>query len=101
MVLAAERQKSRDGTGDGCSLVVVKNAIDAREVLQKIVLLADGAEAAALLCFESPNDPMQWCHRGQVAGWLHDKLKIEVREYSLEGCGCGWSHPKLFAKLRK
>jgi hypothetical protein len=37
----------------------------------------------------------------QVAGWLHDKLKIEVSEYGLEGCGCGWSHPKLFAKLRK
>lgn len=70
------------------------NELDPREVLQKIVLLADGAEAAALLCCESPNDPMQWCHRGQVAGWLHDKLKIEVREYGLEGCGCGWSHPK-------
>jgi hypothetical protein len=76
-------------------------SLDAGEIVQKIQLLADGAEAAVLLCFESPNDPMAWCHRGQIAGWMHDRLKIEVREYGLEGCGCGWSHPKLFAKLRK
>ena len=77
------------------------SALDPREVLQKIVLLADGAEEAALLCYEVTQRSNAWCHRGQVAGWLHDKLKIEVREYGLEGCGCGWSHPKLFAKLRK
>ena len=77
------------------------SALDPREVLQKIVLLADGAEEAALLCYESPNDPMHGVTAARSRGWLHDKLKIEVREYGLEGCGCGWSHPKLFAKLRK
>jgi hypothetical protein len=75
--------------------------LDAREIAQKIQLLAEGAEAAVLLCYESPANPKAWCHRGQIAGWLYDTLKIEVREYGLEGCGCGWSHPKLYAKFRK
>jgi hypothetical protein len=65
------------------------NALDPREVLQKIVLLADGAEAAALLCYESPNDPMQWCHRGQVAGLLHDKLKIAANTVSRAAAAVG------------
>jgi hypothetical protein len=42
--------------------------------------------------------PADWCHRGQVAGWLHDQLGIEVFEFGHEDAGHGWQHPKLFRR---
>lgn len=76
------------------------HALDARAVLDRILALAEGSTAAALLCFESPADRQAWCHRGHVAAWLHEQAGIEVREFGLEHDGCGWSRPKLFAELR-
>jgi len=70
-------------------------ALDARAVLGKMHDLGAGHDVA-LLCFEAPADPQAWCHRGQVAGWLHDKLAIEVCEFGL--AGHGWQHPKLLAQ---
>jgi hypothetical protein len=75
------------------------DALDAQIVLQKLHQLA-GDRDVALLCFEAPNKPADWCHRGQVAGWLHDQLGLEVFEFGLETAGCGWQHPKLHPDFR-
>jgi hypothetical protein len=75
-------------------------ALDAQAVLQKLHQLA-GNRDVALLCFEAPTKPEAWCHRGQVAGWLHDQLGLEVFEFGLEDAGAGWRHPKLHTLLRR
>ena len=75
--------------------------LDAREILARITAMSPGKEGAALLCYESPARASEWCHRGQVAAWLHDKLAIDVFEYGFEHQGCGWAHPKVFATYRK
>jgi hypothetical protein len=75
------------------------DALDARAVVSKIHELGAGRDAA-LLCFEAPNKPNDWCHRGQVAGWLYDQLGLEVFEMGLATGGCGWQHPKLLPQFR-
>ena len=45
MVLAAERQKSRQGSGDGRSLVVVKDAIVTREFEKLDIKLRSGGKS--------------------------------------------------------
>lgn len=69
-------------------------ALDPNQVLAKIETLAAGKDVA-LLCYEDPRKPADWCHRGLVSAWLHDKLGLDVPEYGMEGMGCGWRHPKL------
>ena len=54
--------------------------LDARTILAKIELFAAGHDVA-LLCFEDPLDPNQWCHRGQVSAWLQDELALDVPEF--------------------
>jgi hypothetical protein len=81
-----------------------------RQVFAKIDGMArEGAERSgwsspskdvALLCFEAPEDPDAWCHRGQVAAWLKDTLDLDVYEFGL-AAGAGWSHPKLYKDFRK
>lgn len=74
--------------------------LNASAIVAKIEQLSGGRDAA-LLCFENPDKADDWCHRGQVAGWLHDQMKIEVCEFGLERFGCGWRHPKLLPEFRK
>jgi hypothetical protein len=74
--------------------------LHASDVVEKITKLSAGKDVA-LLCFEKPSDPTAWCHRGQVSGWLHDELGIEVREFGLESAGCGWRHPKLHQDISR
>lgn len=76
-------------------------ALDARVILAKIEELSGAKTTAALLCFEKPNDPSAWCHRGQVAGWFADELGIKVCEYGLESAGSSWQHPKLLPEFRR
>jgi len=68
--------------------------LEAAAVVAKLEELGGGRDVA-LLCYERPEDPAAWCHRGFVAAWLWDQLRLEVREFGLEGRGCGWEHPKL------
>ncbi len=75
-------------------------ALDPRAVLAKIEQLANGKDAA-LLCYEDPGKPADWCHRGQVSAWFKDTLGIDVFEYGHEAEGCGHSHPKLLSELRR
>jgi len=76
-------------------------ALDARAVLGKIHELGAGRDVA-LLCYEAPHDPKAWCHRGQVAAWLHDNLPaIDVLEFGLETAGFGWQHPKLLPQFQR
>lgn len=75
--------------------------LDPNAVIARIEELAGAKPMAALLCFEKPADPAAWCHRGQVSGWFHDRLGIEVFEYGLEAQGCGWRHPKLLPEFQK
>ena len=42
--------------------------------------------ASNVNCYESPHDPAQWFHRGQIAEWLHDQLALDVPEFG-QGCG--------------
>jgi hypothetical protein len=74
--------------------------LNASEVVAKIDKLGGGRDVA-LLCFEKPKDPLAWCHRGQVAGWLHDQLGIKVFEFGFESAGCGWRHPKLLPMFQR
>jgi len=76
------------------------SGLDPKAVLPKITDMAAGRDVA-LLCYDPPNDPAKWCHRGQVAGWLHDALQLDVFEYGLEDQGCGWQHPKLLPEFRR
>lgn len=75
-------------------------ALDPNTILAKIDQLAGGKDVA-LLCYEDPKKPDDWCHRGQVSAWLKDKLGVLVFEYGMEDAGCGHSHPKLYAGLRR
>lgn len=72
--------------------------LDAGAVVDKMTELGGGRDVA-LLCYERPDDPTAWCHRGLVAAWLLDELGIEVIEYGLPGSG--WQHPKLHAAWRE
>jgi hypothetical protein len=77
-------------------------ALDPKVILAKIEELAGGKPSVALLCFEKPNDPAAWCHRGQVSAWFQDELKIDIFEFGLESPGrCGWLHPKLLPVFQK
>lgn len=76
-------------------------ALDPAEIVAKIEALSPGKEGAALLCYEAPGKPADWCHRGQVAAWLHEKAGVEVFEFGHEHQGCGWAHPKLYKPLRR
>lgn len=68
--------------------------LDPRNTLVKIWEMVDD-EVPVLCCFEPPNDPEKWCHRGYVSAWLDDTLGLKVTELGLEHEGWGWSHPKL------
>jgi len=70
-------------------------ALEARAVVARIHELAGDKPAAALLCYERPDDPAAWCHRGFVAAWLWDELGLDVREWGMEAKGGGLHHPKL------
>lgn len=83
-----------------CQFMYGLEGLDPEEVVDKIRRLSAGRDVA-LLCYESPTDPAAWCHRGQVSGWLHDTLKIEVFEHGCEDQGCGWQHPKLLPSFKK
>lgn len=75
-------------------------ALDARAVLGKLQEFGAGRDVA-LLCFEAPHKPADWCHRGHVAAWLHDQIAIEVCEFGLETAGFGWRHPKLLPQSQR
>ena len=78
------------------------HGLDARALVDRIEAMAVGFEAAALVCFENPTDPLAWCHRGLVSAWLKDQVDLDVSEFGIgmDAC-CGWQHPKLFAKRRR
>ncbi len=61
--------------------------LDAGEIVAKIEAMADGYEAAALLCYERTG----WCHRWLLSLWLKQQLGLSVPEYGHEQC-CG-GHP--------
>jgi hypothetical protein len=69
--------------------------LDPQKVLEDLTYLSGACSSAALLCYESPHKPEDWCHRAWVSRWLHDKLGMKVFEYGLEQHGCGHQHPKL------
>jgi hypothetical protein len=75
-------------------------ALDAKTIVSKIEALGGGKDVA-LLCYEAPSRAADWCHRGQVSGWLKDQLGIEVFEFGLEAAGCGWRHPKLLPQFQR
>jgi Protein of unknown function, DUF488 len=68
--------------------------LEPEQVLKDLAELA-GGKIPTLLCFEPPPPNTAWCHRGLVAGRLHDQLGIEIREVGHEHLGGGWMHPKL------
>lgn len=55
----------------------------------------------ALLCYEHPHKDADWCHRGYLAAWLHDTLRLDVLEFGLEDRGGGWQHPKIPREYRR
>jgi len=63
--------------------------------------VADVGRVSSGFALVRAEDGPQWCHRGLIAGWLHDETGIEVHEFRRESEGCGWSHPKLPRHLRR
>jgi hypothetical protein len=76
----------------------VLGRLDARQVLDELLALADGA-IPALLCFESPVGD-DWCHRSLVSAWFEVEIGLAVPEFGREADGHGLSHPKLCAEAR-
>jgi hypothetical protein len=74
--------------------------LDPARVVGELVKMVPG-QVTVLVCFEPPPPDPRWCHRAWVSAWLHDTLALEVPELGHETCGCGWSHPKLPAELRR
>lgn len=74
--------------------------LEPAKVVAEIKKLA-GDRTPILCCFEKPDKPEDWCHRGFVSAWLNDTLGLEVPEYGYEQEGFGWSHPKLPKSMRK
>ncbi|MEX0684042.1 MAG: hypothetical protein WD472_11400 [Dehalococcoidia bacterium] len=74
--------------------------LDVQVVIDKIARLSAGRDAV-LLCYESPDKPRDWCHRGQVSAWLFEKGGLEVFEWGHLEDGCGWQHPKLLPQFQK
>lgn len=74
--------------------------LDPREIVNEIRDMSGGRDAA-LLCYEQPDKPDDWCHRGYISAWLKDRLDLDVFEYGMEGSGCGWAHPKIPEKYRQ
>ena len=90
-----ERQEKRSLVGCAvCGTDKVERALMAPRI-------GKNGKDAALLCYEDPGKPADWCHRGQVSAWFKDTLGIDVFEYGHEAEGCGHSHPKLFSELRR
>ena len=57
-----------------------------------------GGRTLVLLCWEDLSKPGQWCHREQLACWLHDRLGVEANELQ-PGDLCSCEHrnePTLF-----
>jgi hypothetical protein len=76
----------------------VLGRLDARQVVDELIELADG-KTPALLCFEHTHSPA-WCHRGIVSAWLQAEVGLDVPEYGCEQDGCGVHHPKLCEDAR-
>lgn len=74
--------------------------LDPAEIVAKLERMSGGRDVA-LLCYEKPHKPDEWCHRGQVSAWLKDVLGIDAHEYGMEELGCGRQHPKLHKCARK
>ena len=75
-------------------------SLDAHVIVAKMEELSAGRDAA-LLCYEAPDKAEAWCHRAYVSAWLHDQLGIDVPEYSMEGAGIAWAHPKMPSQFRR
>jgi hypothetical protein len=52
--------------------------LDAEAIIVRVTEMADGFEAAALCCYESPHDPTSWCHRAMVSAWFEAELGLVV-----------------------
>lgn len=83
--------------------MAILEGLDPQATVDKLEMMAKRAEKpdVALLCYESPTKPADWCHRGQVAGWLWDKLGLKVIEHGDPIALCGWEHPKLHPSVRQ
>ena len=56
--------------------------LDPAKVVADLIKLA-GDHPPVLLCFEkAPLHDANWCHRTMIGEWLHDRLGIEVMEWS-------------------
>jgi len=75
------------------------NKLDAEEVIADLSKISEN-NIPVMLCFEPPEPSSNWCHRGFVAAWMHDKLGIEIFEVGQEHLGFGWSHPKVPTEFR-
>lgn len=53
-------------------------------VYERLIQLACGAPAIALLCFERPGSSDGWCHRSLAARWLSQSLGMMVPEFGFE-----------------
>jgi hypothetical protein len=76
----------------------VLGKLDAQQVVDELLKLADG-RTPAILCFEHAQSDA-WCHRAIVSAWLEAELGLEVPEFGREADGHGAAHPKLCAQAR-
>jgi hypothetical protein len=69
--------------------------LNPREVHDKLVELAAGAEPV-LLCWEKPPfDDVNWCHRRLVAAWFERELGVVVPELGMDELVTRQAQPSL------
>ena len=73
--------------------VLVK--LDPAQVVADLMAMAPDGRTIALCCWETYDPYSGWCHRGQVASWLHQRLGLAVAEARDPSRRCGRHHPML------
>jgi hypothetical protein len=78
----------------------ILSPLDPGKVVEDLHKISNG-KIPTLLCWEPPTPGENWCHRGIIAAWLKDNLRLDVFEFGQEIEGSGWQHPKLHPRFRR
>ena len=76
----------------------VLDQLDADQVAADLAAMALDGRMIALCCWETFDPPSGWCHRGQISGWLSERLDLHVAELGDPENRCGALHPMLAAQ---
>lgn len=73
----------------------VLDKLDPAKVVVDLMAMVPDGRTVALCCWETFEPFSGWCHRGQVAAWLHERLGLMVVEAGDPARRCGRLHPMM------